>query len=212
MRPLASEETLVVGSVDSEETALLPPVQDGPADQTAVMGAVDAASAPVFVDDSGQRVRRLRIGLYAAGLLALLYATLVGVSLAGGATAVDALLPFPDLVGRPGTAPTGTPAPAPQATRPTATPPGDASGGQPRRRSWPVPGGSGAGDLTSPAARVSPSRKGPGAAPPATADPGVPGGFQPESVGGSATPVPAGPLPTPAGGTPEPAAVPGGAP
>lgn len=211
MRHLASEETPAVGGVDSDETALLSPVEDGPVDQTAVLGAVDAASAPVFVDDSGQRVRRLRIGLYAAGLLALLYATLVGLSLAGGATAVDALLPFPDLVGRPAS-PTGTPAPAPQATRPTATSPGEASGGQPRRRQWPVPGGSGAADTTSPAAHVSPSRKGPGAAPPATVDPGAPGGFQPESVGGSATPVPVGPQPTPAGGTPEPAAAPGGAP
>jgi len=118
-------------------------VTDDP-EKTMVVRAVDAFStpddgnaAPVFVDETGRRGRRVRWVAYIAGAICLCYLALVGISLAGGPISSDNLLPFPDLVreSAPAAEPTqpgvlGTPSPtsSPKAvtplrqTVPSATP------------------------------------------------------------------------------------------
>ena len=56
-----------------------------------------AAPAPVFVDSTGRRSRRLRRLAYAFGALVMTYGGLIGVSLAGGPVRSSAMLPLPGL-------------------------------------------------------------------------------------------------------------------
>jgi hypothetical protein len=78
-----------------------------------------AAPAPVFVDSTGRRSRRLRRLAYAFGALVMLYGGLISVSLAGGPVRSSAVLPLPGLVPAddakppPRTIPTPAPAPSP---------------------------------------------------------------------------------------------------
>ena len=55
-------------------------------------------SAPVFVDSTGRRGRRIRFAFYGIGGLSLTYAGMVAMSLAGGPLNPETLLPFPDLL------------------------------------------------------------------------------------------------------------------
>src|ERR1700712_3606670 len=78
------------------------------------------AAAPVFVDSTGRRSRRLRRLAYAFGVLVMLYGGLIAVSLAGGPVRSSAVLPLPGLDLDPKAAKPPTP---PRATpRPSATP------------------------------------------------------------------------------------------
>jgi hypothetical protein len=56
-----------------------------------------AAPAPVFVDSTGRRSRRLRRLAYAFGALVMTYGGLISVSLAGGPVRSSAVLPLPGL-------------------------------------------------------------------------------------------------------------------
>jgi hypothetical protein len=82
------------------------------------------APDPVFVDDSGKRRKRIRMAFFGLGGLGLLYAGLVGVSLAGGPLNPESLIPFPQKFARPAetqaVAPVGNAAQAGQA-KPHAT-------------------------------------------------------------------------------------------
>jgi hypothetical protein len=80
-----------------------------------------AAPAPVFVDSTGRRSRRLRRLAYAFGALVMLYGGLISVSLAGGPVRSSAVLPLPGLEPdtegervptRPGPIPAPSPSPA----------------------------------------------------------------------------------------------------
>lgn len=105
------------------ETAAAGPVgfagNDGTTILTRPVGA-GAGPAPVFVDTTGRRRRLLRNLNYTAGVLALGYAVLVGVSVAGGSAFPQALIPLPGQVGEPAPAPTATPVPSPLTSAPTA--------------------------------------------------------------------------------------------
>ncbi|MDT5030261.1 MAG: hypothetical protein QOC94_432, partial [Actinoplanes sp.] len=75
-----------------------------------------AAAAPVFVDSTGRRRRRLRRASYVFGGLCLAYAILVSVSLAGGPVSPGSVLPLRILADGdpPGEAVITTPGPLPQ--------------------------------------------------------------------------------------------------
>jgi hypothetical protein len=66
-------------------------------------------SQPVFVDTTGRRRRRIRGLVFVAGAAAVMYAALVGVSLAGGPIGPENLLPFTDA--QPGVVPSTSVAP-----------------------------------------------------------------------------------------------------
>lgn len=144
--PSSRDDTVLLSGEDG-----LPP-QAGPMDETAVLRPLAGEAAPpVFVDETGRRNRRLRFGVYAAGLLCLIYAGLVAISLAGGAVGPDALLPFPDLIDRPAANQTTPPTPAPSPSSDRTA--GQLDPGQPWRRQ---PGagqaGPGSGASTGPTA------------------------------------------------------------
>jgi hypothetical protein len=83
---------------------------------------VVSTPAPVFVDSTGRRRRVLRRLAYGFGALCMLYGGLVSVSLAGGPISSSAVLPLPDLHGRPDEqVAEKRPAPSP-ATTVTSTP------------------------------------------------------------------------------------------
>jgi hypothetical protein len=81
-----------------------------------------AAAAPVFVDSTGRRRRRLRRASYVFGGLCLAYAILVSVSLAGGPVSPGSVLPLRILADGdpPGAAVITTPGPLPQPSRSSA--------------------------------------------------------------------------------------------
>lgn len=85
---------------------------------------VPGDSAPVFVDSSGRRGRRIRFAFYGIGGLSLTYAGMVAMSLAGGPLNPETLLPFPDLLINRPAAVDSTPEPA-QPARAGTTRPGD---------------------------------------------------------------------------------------
>ena len=114
-----------------------------------------AAPAPVFVDSTGRRSRRLRRLAYAFGALVMIYGGLISVSLAGGPVRSSAVLPLPGLEPRkddevpPRPSPTPAPSPSPTPTDLFVTDalPGRATaprGTGPRLESTRIPGRSGA--------------------------------------------------------------------
>jgi hypothetical protein len=80
-------------------------------DETRPLEVPDDA-APVFVDSTGRRGRRIRFAFYGIGGLSLTYAGMVAMSLAGGPLNPETLLPFPDLLINRPAAVEATPEPA----------------------------------------------------------------------------------------------------
>jgi hypothetical protein len=175
---------------------------------SATAETLGSEAAPIFVDATGRRGRRVRWLAYGLGAVALTYTALVGVSLAGGPVSPEALLPFPDLV-----KPAAKETPAKKADDPVQTY---------FRRTGTFGGDPTVGEAT-PSTAPTPGPVRPGAAAPAPAPaptPGATGAPTPRPTEGTPAPVdptptgaPTDPDPTPTGGAspqPQPQPQPGG--
>jgi hypothetical protein len=168
-------------------------VEAPPVDEANGIIAAGDRSAPVFVDTTGRRGRRIRFVFNVVGAAALTYTALVAVSLVGGPLDPQQLLPLPEPAQPPSVTAPGRKN-TPSANRSSSTGKRPAGGRPARSRAAPgasvaVPSGS-ATAATTPATTPAPPAEATSAAPSASLSPAPTETRQPTALPSTEPPAP----------------------